>query len=158
MAAGSELNIMEVFEGGAPATPTAADLEETVRELNSVLATYQAASDVGVLRSAPNIPINSGNLLVSGNSIQTNLLFSEFSVNRLLVFGSSQILTTVSHTMGAYAECVVWGDRADRDLLSSDEPFTIPGEKYWLELYLAYLVSFSSQFSKVILLRKVIIT
>ena len=118
-AEGVNIDIMGEF-GHHSTLLTADDLVETVRELNEILSTYyrlhddgaSSLSDAMTSLTSPGVSLNPGNLL---------------------------ILTNISHALGHVSACVIWGDAADTHLVTSEEPFTIPGEKYWLEFYLEYL-------------------
>ena len=107
-----DIDIMAEFRRPGFQTPTLPDLVETVRELNEVIFTYKLSKDNITLLGSPGVDINPGNLL---------------------------ILTNISNSLRHVEACVMWGDAAHEELLTSDYPFTIPGEQYWVDFYLVYL-------------------
>ena len=93
------------------------DLLLTVSHLNSILSSsplfpsLHTKETVNEHLASPGVSLNSGNLYV---------------------------MTNLSYALGEYGACAEWGEAADADLLQSDEPFTIPGEPYWLDLYVIW--------------------
>ena len=106
-----DLDVMAEFVIRVPQLPSYSDLMECVRELNEAVAV--------------------DSLEPSQNGMKTDE--TDFNTGNYL------ILSNISHALGHVKSCVEWADLADSDLVLSEEPFTIPGEKHWLHQYLVHL-------------------
>ena len=114
-----EVDVMKALlvDSGVKVHPNHGHLLTTVQDLNDIISFHNISHD-SVKAGDPLLPGSSSVPLNSGNTL---------------------LLTNFSRDLGQVEHCVRWGEITDKELVTSPEPFAVPGEVYWIHFYTTYL-------------------